>query len=400
MDLKSGLPYWLIQSGLPYNYPKLAGHSKTAVVIIGGGISGALTAWHLCNSGIEAMLVDRRTIGLGSTCASTSLLQYELDIPFVKLAEICGKKKAVYAYTRSREALRELKDIAIQTGFAHLQSKESLYYAASQKDVKLLEKEYAARKKAGLEVQLLDRHDIHLTFGINAPAALLSAEAAQTNAYLLTHHLLQQSMQKGLRVFDRTAVTDIIHEKNNILLHTEDGYTISARKVVFATGYESVHYIREPVVHLHSTFATAGEHADDARDFWHRNALIWNTADPYLYLRVTEDHRIIIGGRDEKYNNPEKRDKHIPAKTKQLCKDFRRLFPQIDFSPEFSWAGTFGTTDDSLPYVAEYAPMPDCYFALGFGGNGIIFSQIAASVITDLIRGKHNNDSKIFGFDR
>lgn len=45
-------------------------------------------------------------------------------------------------------------------------------------------------------------------------------------AYRLTHHLLQLSMQKGLGVFDRTAVTDIIHEKNNILLHTEDGYAI------------------------------------------------------------------------------------------------------------------------------------------------------------------------------
>ena len=40
------------------------------------------------------------------------------------------------------------------------------------------------------------------------------------------------------------------------------------------------------------------------------------------------------------------------------------------------------------------------YYALGFGGNGITFSQIAAQIITDLIQGKKNKDAAIFAFDR
>lgn len=79
MNLTTGYPYWLIKNGLPENYPKLNQDIKTEIVIIGGGISGALSAYYLVNTGLDCILVDALTIGLGSTCAGTSLLQYELE---------------------------------------------------------------------------------------------------------------------------------------------------------------------------------------------------------------------------------------------------------------------------------------------------------------------------------
>ena len=69
MELVAGYPYWLIKNGLLYQYPKLLENAKTRVAIIGGGISGALTAYYLIKAGIENIVVDGRTIGLGSTCA-------------------------------------------------------------------------------------------------------------------------------------------------------------------------------------------------------------------------------------------------------------------------------------------------------------------------------------------
>jgi len=37
---------------------------------------------------------------------------------------------------------------------------------------------------------------------------------------------------------------------------------------------------------------------------------------------------------------------------------------------------------------------------LGFGGNGITFSVIAAEIIRDMITGKRNKDASLFSFDR
>jgi len=94
MTLKSGYPFWLVKNGLPFTFPKLDHDITTDVVIIGAGISGALARYYLVNEGIDCVTLDARTIGLGSTSASTSLLQYEIDRPLCKLIDTVGKEKA------------------------------------------------------------------------------------------------------------------------------------------------------------------------------------------------------------------------------------------------------------------------------------------------------------------
>ena len=400
MDLKSGLPFSLIKSGLVADYPKLEHDIKTDVVIIGGGISGALAAYYLIKNNIPCVVVDARTIGLGSTAASTSLLQYEIDTPLHKLINFVGTKNAVKSYWLCAQAIDKLNQIRKEIKFTNFETKQSLYYAATKKDVAELETEYRIRKQHGFKVSLLKEDAVFKKTGLHAPAAILSAKAAQTDAYLFTHSLLQYNIKKGLMVFDRTPITDIRHSTKTVKLTTENGKTLQAKKIIYATGYETVNYIDKKILKLQSTYAIASEVLSTPKPFWKNDMLIWNTANPYLYIRTTEDNRIIVGGRDENFYSPGRRDKLLKKKTKQLSKDFLKLFPDINFTPEFSWTGTFGSTKDGLPFIGTYNKLPNSYFALGFGGNGITFSLIAAEIITAFLRGKKNKDAAIFSFDR
>jgi glycine/D-amino acid oxidase-like deaminating enzyme len=401
MTLKAGYPFWLIKDGLPFTFPKLDHDIETDVVIIGAGISGALVRYHLINAGIDCITVDARTIGLGSTSASTSLLQYEIDVPLYKLSEMIGKEKAERAYRLCSDAIDKIGDIAKKRGIDYFESKESLFYAAYKKDVPGLKKEYEARKAAGFKVRYLEEKDVQEEFGFTAPGAILSKQGAQTNAYMLTHCLLQHKDKKGRAedIFDRSPVKEIKHNKNGVMLTTETGYTIKAKKLVYATGYEVVNFIDKKIVDLMSTYAVVSEQYNE-RIFWKDEVLIWNTANPYLYMRTTADNRVLIGGRDEDFRDPVKRDKLIEKKTRQLTRDINKIFPELGFKPEFSWTGTFGSTKDGLPYIGPYEKLPNSYFALGFGGNGITFSLIAAEIITDLILGRENKDLELFAFDR
>lgn len=76
------------------------------------------------------------------------------------------------------------------------------------------------------------------------------------------------------------------------------------------------------------------------------------------------------------------------------------MFPDTPFEVAYSWAGTFGETKDGLAYIGSPAERPDAYFALGYGGNGITMSMIAARIITDLYLGRPNPDARLFRFDR
>ncbi len=400
MKLSSGYPYSLIKNGLPYSYPKLDKHIKTDVLILGGGISGALTAHYLVQEGIDCTVIDARTIGLGSTCASTSLLQYEIDTPLHQLIEMTGAKAAVRSYKLGESAILKLEALAEKTGMKHFERKKSLYSAAHKKDIDFLKQEFEARKKHGFKVKYLDESAILKDFGFKSHGGILSGIAAAIDSYLFTHSLLQFNLQKGLKVYDRTPAAIINHNRNNVQIKTHDKFIITAKKIVYATGYEVVNFISKPIVKLTSTYAIASESFNSPQKFGKNDCVIWNTAKPYLYMRTTMDNRIIIGGRDEEFFSHIKRDKLIPHKTKQLQNDFKKMFPSIPFKTEFGWAGVFGSTKDGLPYIGAYKKLPNSFFALGFGGNGITFSQVAGEIIAAIIKGKKNKDVELFSFER
>ena len=400
MKLSSGYPFNLIKNGLLFSYPKLEKDIKTDVLVLGGGISGALAAHYLIQEGIDCTLVDARTIGLGSTCASTSLLQYEIDTPLHQLIKMVGEKNAVRSYKLGTLAIARLAAIAAKTGMRDFEIKKSLYYAAYKKDISYLKKEFEVRRKYGFRVKWLEEDQVFKQFGFSSAGGILSDIAATTDAYLLTHRLLQFNIGKGLKVYDRTQVVSIKHDRRNVQLKTQEKFIITAKKLVYATGYEVVDFISKPIVKLTSTYAIASEAFNSPVKPGKTDAVIWNTAKPYLYLRSTNDNRIMIGGRDEELFSHFKRDKLIPKKAKQLQKDFKKIFPSIPFKTEFSWAGVFGSTKDGLPYIGPYKKLPNSFFALGFGGNGITFSQVAGEIIASLIKGKKNKDADIFSFER
>jgi glycine/D-amino acid oxidase-like deaminating enzyme len=400
MLLKSGFPYYLIRYGLVNDYSKLEKSIETDVLVIGGGISGALCAYLLMERGINTVVIDARSIGLGSTCASTSLVQYELDIPLHKLGAMIGVAKAARAWLLCRDSIDKLATIAKTIGFTDFNKKESLYYAASRKDSKNLKKEFDARRQAGFHVHWLEKNDVKQQAGMDAVAAILSGDGAETNFYLFTHYLHRYGIKKGLRVFDRSEAVSFDHHKNSWQVKMANGSLVHARRLVFASGYESVQYVSKKIVTLTSTYAIASESISPGRPFWKHDRLLWNTADPYLYIRSTPDNRILVGGRDEPFYSPKRRDALIHSKKQKLASDFRKLFPAIPFEPEFGWAGTFSSTKDSLPYIGEYPGWKDAYFALGYGGNGINFSLIAAELIAGLLKDKSDKDLELFSFNR
>ncbi len=399
MQLTGGLPFWLIKDGLLNNYPKLLENTETENVIIGGGISGALTACYLTDAGKPCVLVDGRTIGLGSTCASTALLQYELDTPLHILQKKVGEPTATRAYQLCGKSIDTLVRLMNDLNFKDFEKTGSLFFSTHHSEKDFMLKELTARKHAGFKVSLAEPDELKKQYGLNAQYAIISEEGCSVNAYALTHALLQHSIKKGLRVFDRTCIKDIQYKKTTTL-KTLDNYTIKTKNIINATGYEVVNFIPKGFVDFYCTYAIASEQSSEEKQRWKDNILMWNTDDPYLYMRLTNDNRVIVGGRDERFSNAFSRQSLLDKKARQLQKDFEEALSGISFRKEFAWSGTFGKTKDSLPYIGAYKKTPNTYYALGFGGNGITFSVIAAEIIKDIICGKHNADANLFSFDR
>ncbi|MFG4003502.1 FAD-dependent oxidoreductase [Flavobacterium aquidurense] len=399
MKLRSTETFWPLKSAMKYSYPSIDTDLRTEILIIGGGITGALIAYKLISEGKKVILVDRRDVANGSTAASTALLQYEIDVPLHELIKIRGVECAVDSYTNGKKAIFDLRTI-IDTIKSNCQFefKKSIYYCSLKKDIPFLRNEFKCRKEHGFDVNWLERWDLE-KLGLNAVAAIESKTAAVMDPYKLANDLLHYCHKKGMQIFDRTNITSIQNQRGRSVAHTESKHTITADHVIHCSGYESIETLTEKVVDLKSTFVIASETVEDLPPAF-KNAIFWDTSSPYLYFRVTADNRIIMGGGDEEFKDATKRDKLLPKKEQYLLRHFKRKFPNINFKLDYSWAGTFGETKDGLPYFGKPNPGKNEHYVLGFGGNGITFSVIGMNSILDSINNKKNQDLEYYRFGR
>lgn len=400
MNLTSDHPFWSVRNGLVADYPSLTCDLICDVVIVGGGITGALAAFHLADAGVSTVLVDKRDIGTGSTSGSTGLLQYEVDVPLRKSVQQIGAAKANRSYQLCLEAVNKLeslvKKICIRCEF---EKKPSLFVVRAKNEIPELREEFHLRKKLGIKLDFWEEAEIKKHFPFSRPAALFSHDGGQVDPHRLTFGLLNNAGERGLRIFDRTEIVRFVPNRRGIELITDKGFKIKARRAIIAAGFESKKYLDSESGTLKSTYALISEPVSDLRD-WHRRSLIWESGSPYLYLRTTAENRIIVGGEDEPFVNATRRDAMIPEKTRILLRKFARLFPEIKLQTAYAWAGTFGGTKDGLAYIGKHRSLPHAYFALGYGGNGITYSLIAAEIIRDGFLGRKNPDAAIFAFGR
>lgn len=180
---------------------------------------------------------------------------------------------------------------------------------------------------------------------------------------------------------------------------TDSGYHIKAKKVIYCIGYESKNLLKENFVDLKSTFAIVSE-IDDDKFKNISSTLVWNTDDPYIYMRTTDDGRLLIGGGDEDFNDAGKRDALLDKKEKEILKNLKKIKPDYHFYTDFVWAGTFGETKDGLPYIGEHKKFKNSYFVLGFGGNGITFSITGMEMASVFMKNKKHLLSEYFKFGR
>lgn len=400
MDLISDHPFWPLNSGLIRSYPSLKSDLNCEVLVLGAGITGALCAYHLVKAGMDVAVLDKRDVASGSTSASTAMLQYEIDTPLTELIAKMGKIDAERAYRVCLESIGKIGSLCDEIGDpCGFTWKSSVYLASREKDVPGLQAEYSARRAAGIELDFLTRTDIESRFSFSRPAALLSKVAAEVDVYRLAHRLLQRSQSMGGRIFDRTAMESYQISAEGVTVTTGNGFRVHAKWIVFATGYEVVEILKRNIVTLKSSFAFVSEPIETFLGWWEK-CLLWETARPYFYMRTTVDGRAIVGGEDANYRNPLRRDAAVGKKAAKLEKRFREMFPNIEFEPAYAWAGTFGETEDGLAYIGSVPELPRCFFTLGFGGNGITYSVVAAEIVRDAIQGKKHPDAQLFRFDR
>lgn len=396
MDLHQGNLFWPTTITIP-SFEVLKEDKECDITIIGGGMSGLISAYKLGSLGYKVILIEKNKIATGSSSANTGLLQFSSDIMLFKLAQQIGERDAYLFYKMCFEAMesfRELpKNILEESDYC---TRESVFLVSDKNDLTDLKTEYQTLKKHGFPVEFLESYSLKLKYNINAPGAILTLKDAEVNPVKLIVSLANNINTNNVNIYDNTEMFDVLYKGSEILVKTKDA-VIASKYLIYTTGYERTIANRIDKSKLNYTYAIATNVLDSLP--WKDKSMIWETAIPYLYARMTVDNRIVAGGLDETHKI-EMNDTQILIKGEEILAQLKSIMPKLEAKVEYSWKAVFGESTDELPFIGKDPLNNNTYYCLGFGGNGTVYSMAGAKIITDLIRKKVNPYAHIVKIDR
>jgi glycine/D-amino acid oxidase-like deaminating enzyme len=395
MELTSGETPWQAAEDPPSIASQLNDDLRTDVVVIGAGLTGALVADALSERGIDAVVVERREIAAGSTQASTALLQYDLDVPLVELADLLGRERAVRAFLLGMEGIELLEEKAagLDCGF---ERRRSLYVASSTDSAQFLRREFEVRKSVGLPVSWTTADRLRSEWGLHAPGAIASERAAQVDPVRFTQALLHRSQMRGVRVFENVRI-ERIQESTGVHLIADEGRVINARWAVHAGGYEAVELLPSGSAEVVSTFAFISKPVQPQPGAWADRAVLWEHADPYMYARWTDD-RVMVGGEDAPVAVG--CEEMLSDRCERLRRKFAAWMPALELEVDASWCGPLAATDDGMGFIGPLRAGSPVLLALCYGGNGSVHAAKAIQIVLDCIDGDTSADADLFLVDR
>ncbi len=400
MKLISGLVPW--ERTLPHFpvYPVLDGDITCDCLIVGGGMGGAMASYRLSSSGANTVLIDKHAVGKGSTSANTGLLQVANDKSLTSCMNTFGADNGLLFYKLCRKAIGDILKLPGTLDIdPHIIPRSSLLYASFPEDVAALKLEHDHLAAHGFDTEFWEEDKIRAHYSFAKPAAIYSKGDAETNPFRMLHSLIHKACASGVRVYEHTKASHFEFGPQGVTCYTETG-RIFANQVIFAMGYETQEMKKDRGAELIHTYAIMTQPLKNL-PHWHEQSLIWETARPYLYFRTTNDGRIIAGGKDERLTDPGQSEARVRSQSQRLLEELEALFPEIKgLSAEFAWGGVFGISHDGLPFIGPHPDYPHCYFIEGYGGNGTVYSMIAAELLADTLAGISRPELELFSLTR
>ena len=402
MQLNSGKIYWKSKSKINKIYPYLTHDIKADILVIGGGISGALTTYFLAKEGANVVTVEKNIIGYGNTIADTAALEYQLESEISRLEKNIGKKGATRVYKLCLDAISKIeninKEFKTPTGFSR---QDNIFFTNKFMQKGAVAKEFEERKKSGFDAVYIDSHSL-----INLNSGIVTKNAsAVMNPYIFTQGLFEYlNTMDNVRIFENTKIEDVKCRIDEVECRTNNNFKIIADKVVMASGIETLKYIESSSAELYKTFTIVSKPIDKLKNF-NTNFTARDTLEPSHILRFAPNNRIIYSGENVKFSEKFLDNKYLNNISSDI---YRRLFNNLqrtlygidDIPIEYAFNSTVAKTKDELPIIDELPNMPNCFCNLAFGSNGILYAMIGADMLRNAVKGLYSKDMNMFKINR
>ena len=362
---------WKDNIELP-KFNKLNKDINVDVLIIGGGMTGVSTLYHLKESGFKVALVEQNEIGMGVTANTTGKVTYLQDKIYNELLKNFDFDIASLYLKSQMDATDLIINIINENNIdCDLEKAKSYVYTDKEDEISKLKE---------LKV-FLEKNDINV---INDKLELVDSKyvVGVDDTYLFHPLKFIKGMLKEFdyaEVYEDTSIKKIEKEKNKYICYTDD-FKISTTWVVIASHYP---YFNLPFLFpikgsLEKSYVSASKKKIE-------NVSLISYYKPVVSIRKYLDYMIYLGLSDNLVNNIEDGNNY---------KILEEKLSKYGVKPEYLWSNIDIMTNDSLPYVGEINH--NMYIGTGYNTWGMTNGVLSGKIISDLILDKNNEYKELF----
>lgn len=389
--------YWIATAGaLPADDGPVTGDIDVDVVIVGSGYTGLSCAIHLARDhGIKATVLEANGVAWG--CSTRNGGQAQISSGRLKRSqwiERWGVDVAKRMHVEVSEAFDLFRDLIREPEVdCDPQDGGHLYIAHRDKMMPALEKESRLLNEVfGYRTRILGREEIHRDFvrDEEAKGAMFEPDGMGVHAGKLAFGYLKLARKLGAKVHTASPVLDCRLVNGVHHLRTPGG-TVRARAVCFATaGYTSpgLHPLTKhrlmPI--LSNSIVTRPLSAEESETLNFKTRIpLTDTRTLRHYYRMLPDGRVQIGSRSAITGRDAVNPKHLTL----LLEGLSRKFPILrGIEVDYSWWGWVDVSHDMMPRIFRPDPKQTLYYAMGYGGNGVMYSAQAGRRMAQMVAGK------------
>jgi sarcosine oxidase subunit beta len=353
--------------------------SRASVVVVGGGVMGLSTAYHLAAAGIEdVVLVERDQLGSGSTCKAAGGVRAQ----FSDAVNIELGNRSLHAFEGFEQTFHQPIDLR-QVGY--------LFLLDRPEDVEAFESSVALQNELGVPSRMIEVAEAQALSPLISTEGLLAAAFSPTDGHCTPEGVVagyaRAARRSGARLVTDCAVTGIGSRGGELTEVVTDRGSIATDTVVCTAGAWSrsvgeMAGVDLPVVPLRRQILTteplAGldPHTPFTIDF--STSFYFHGEGPGLLLGMSDP--------DETPGFRLGRSDDWLAGLGQAVQ--RRAPALAEVGIAAGWAGLYEMTPDHNALVGEAEEVSRFLYATGFSGHGFLMGPAVGEVMRDLCLGR------------
>ena len=358
-------------------YPKLNRNIEVDVLIIGGGITGISTAYHLIDSGLKVCLVEKNLIGSGVTSRTTGKLTYLQEDICSRINTYHGTDKAKLYIESQREAINIVKNIIDKEKIDCNLEKTRSYVFSNIKE-----------KKLNNEINLLEKIGISVKTAKCLPSLEKEHSFYVDDTYVFhpikyIHSLSDICFRRGISIYEDTKIISIDEENDKYKCLTEDNY-IKTKYIVYAMHYP---YFLSPFWMIFKSYLEKSYiEAYKVEKNYKYSAITINK--PTISIRYYSDD-------DTNYKFYLSNSHNLAIKN-NVESNFQDLLEKKSTNPDYIWSNKDIMTIDSLPFIGKINGKKNMLIGTGYNTWGMTNGSLAGKILSDIILHKDNKYIDLF----